>query len=308
MSISFKAAVSAACAFFFLARANAAEIRIAYPGTGTIVNAQIGLILEKTDILKKHGFDAKVRAMGTGRDTKTALVSGQVDLILTSEANFVVLLGEGYDAQALNTLGSAGRAALVVKADSKVKTLADLKGKKMATIFGTSLHQPAVTWAKEAGARLVDISQTGAMRAALEAGAMDAIVSLDPFLEDPLKEGKIRIVKESRFDLINVMSGAYAKAHREDIPKLRAAFTEAVLYMRKNKKEVNAWYSLLAKQSPESIDASSLQNRNYALGPAAPVDLSIGPAFRKRLEEVGAFLFNEKLIRNKPDVASHILP
>ena len=31
--------------------------------------------------------------MGTGRDTKTALVSGQVEMILTSEANFVVLLG-----------------------------------------------------------------------------------------------------------------------------------------------------------------------------------------------------------------------
>ena len=70
MSISFKAAVSAAFVFLFLARANAAEIRIAYPGTGTIVNAQIGLILEKTDILKKHGFEAQVRAMGTGRDTK----------------------------------------------------------------------------------------------------------------------------------------------------------------------------------------------------------------------------------------------
>src|SRR4051812_2834446 len=65
-------------------------IRIAYPSSGTIINAQVGLIFEKTKILEQNGFSATLHPLSTGREMKSALVSGAVDVILTSEANFVV--------------------------------------------------------------------------------------------------------------------------------------------------------------------------------------------------------------------------
>ncbi len=285
----------------------ATEVRIAYPATGTIVSAQIGLIFEKTDILKKHGFESKVTGMGTGRESKMALVSNQVDVILTSEANFLVLLGEGFDARAINTLGSAGRVALVVKNESPYKKLADLKGKTVGTIFGTSLHQPGVQWSKLAGGyNLVNISQTSALRTALETGAADAVISLDPFLADPLKEGQIRIIQEDHFELITVASADYVKTHGAEIAKLNDAFRDAVIYMRKNKDEVNGWFSKVSKLSPSSIDASSLYNLNYKAKPDDKVDLSISSAYIRKLENVGEFLVQEKLVKERPDVKKHI--
>ena len=129
----------------------ATPLKLAYPAEGTILSAQVGLVLAKTDLLKRHGFEAQVTGMGTGRELKTAMVSGRADVIFTSQTNFVVLLGNGFEAYALGSLGSAGHLALVVPKDSAVRSLADLKGGQIATIYGTSLHQPALEWVREAG-------------------------------------------------------------------------------------------------------------------------------------------------------------
>ena len=293
---------------FLIAGGAAAEpLRIGYPATGTIISAQIGQIFEKTGILKQNGFEASVTAMGTGKELKEAMVSGRLDVMMTSEANFVVLLGEGFDAQAMNTLGSAGRVALIVKDDSEFKRVEDLKGKTIATIFGTSMHKPAVEWAKEAGGSVININQMGALQAALETGATPAIISIDPFLYDRLQQNKIRILKEDTFTLITLVNGAFAKKNPQAIPRLRKAFVEAVRYMRAHRTEVNGWFSQMAKLEVKSIDKSSQHNKNYSAGPKDPVDLDVTPAFRKRLESLAGFLFQEKLIKSNPDISAHIL-
>src|SRR5690606_28259218 len=102
-------------------------LRLAYPASGTIISAQVGQVLEKTDILKKHGFEATVTAMGTGREMKTAITADQLDVIMTSESNFVVLRGQGFDGVAFSSLGSAGRVGLMTGVNSGINSIADLK-------------------------------------------------------------------------------------------------------------------------------------------------------------------------------------
>src|SRR6185369_9170981 len=80
------------------------RVRIAYPQAGTNISAQVGLVLENTDVLRKNGFAPELFAMSNGRDMKLALVSDKVDIIMTSEANFVVLLAEGFEAYGIASL------------------------------------------------------------------------------------------------------------------------------------------------------------------------------------------------------------
>jgi len=279
-------------------------LSIAYPAAGAIINTQVGLVLERKDFLKQHGFSGSVAAMGTGKELKVALVSGKADVILTSETNFPVLLGEGFDALAINSLGSAGRIGLLVK-NEKYKNLSDLKGKSIAAIFGTSTHQPAVEWAREAGgAETVNMASIAAMQAALESGNIDAIVSWDPYLTSSLKQKSARVLKESTFELISVASGKYAKENPGAIERVNSMLKDALLFVATHREEVNAQFSAISQLEVPVIHEASMKNSNYA-NATAP-DISISPGFVRKLTEMGTFLFDAKIVRQKPEVESRI--
>lgn len=297
---------------FILPRADAAhgiapgkKIRFAFPSSGTLISLQVGLVLQRTDILKKHGIDAEITPMALGTELKTALASNKVDAIFTSESNFIVLLGQGFECQAFASLGSGGKMALVVNADSPVKDVKDLKGKKLATIFGTSLHQPAVDWVKAAGLKpgkdvsILNLASVGAMRAALAQKEIDAIISLDPFLLEALEKTQVRVLKETDIDLIALATNEFAKGHPETLRSFKAAVAEAALYFATHKEEVNGWAATVSKISPEILDRASRANRNYQAKKAADVDLSVSRPFRRKLKRLADFLFEEKLIQSK---------
>jgi hypothetical protein len=113
-------------------------IRVAFPALGTTYNGQIGTILQSTDILKNNKLDGKVIPYGTGREMKVAMVAGKEDVMISSESVFLILVGQGFDAYGISSLGAEGKMALVVPVNSTVKEVKDLKGKKLATMFGTS--------------------------------------------------------------------------------------------------------------------------------------------------------------------------
>jgi ABC-type nitrate/sulfonate/bicarbonate transport system substrate-binding protein len=291
--------------FLFADAARATELNVAYPAEGTIINAQVGLVLEKTDILKKHGFSGRVRAMGTGRELKTALVSGHADVIFSSQTNFVVLIGSGFEGYAVSTLGEAGRLALVVKPTSPVKTLADLKGRRVGTIFGTSIHQPLLEWLKaeklERDVKVVDVASHAALQASLETGAIDAVMTWDPYLARGLNQNSYRIVKEQTFGLITIASAKVAQ-NADVLARFNAATREAMLYAAQHKKEVNGWFGKMAK-----LDDASRLNKNYEARQLAEVDLSLSPTYRARLSDEAKFLYEIKTVPRLADVPRHII-
>jgi ABC-type nitrate/sulfonate/bicarbonate transport system substrate-binding protein len=293
----------------FSASGQAEKLHLAYPAEGTILSAQVGLVFEKTDILKKHGFNAQATAMGTGKELKTALVSGKVDVIMTSETNFVVLLGNGFDCYAIHSLGSAGRMALVVPPDSKINSLEDLKGKKVATIYGTSIHQPAMEWLENAGlaseVQVVDLSSQAAMAAALKTGAVAAIMTWDPFLAQGLNKGHYRILKQRDFDLVTVASPGF-HGNADAVKRLNAATREALLYVSQHKDEVNKWFSQIARLDVKTIDDASRLNSNYSAKTLEDVNLNISPRFREQLNREARFLFAQKSLTRLPELGKFL--
>jgi ABC-type nitrate/sulfonate/bicarbonate transport system substrate-binding protein len=285
------------------------KLNFAYPAQGTVISAQIGLILEKTDILKIYGFDATVKGMGTGKELKIAMVSDQADVILTSESNFVVLRGSKYEAYAISTLGSAGRLALVVKNNGKINKLEDLKGKKIGALFGTTVHQRALEWKNKIdskGIELINLGSIGALSSALEADSIDAVMMWDPYLEDAVRSKKVKILGTSEFDLINVMSKSFADKNPKAIEKINAALVDAFYYFINHKDEVNKWYSAISQISPETLDAASKVNKNYNAKRLSDIDIKITPQSKTNLQNVSEFLFNEKVIPIKPELNAYI--
>jgi len=105
--------------------------------------------------------------------------------------------------------------ALVVPKDSAVKTVADLKGKKVALNKGSNVHYLLVKALEKQGLKITDIQPVylppADARAAFERGAVDAWVIWDPFLAAVEQQSGARLLADGR-GLVN--NYAYYLAER----------------------------------------------------------------------------------------------
>lgn len=302
----------------YLMAAESEKLRMAYPSVGTVINGQVGVVLEKTDILKKAGLDATVTSMALGKELKTALLSGNVDVILTSESNFVILAGQGFPCYAIGSLGRGGYVALVAS-DPRIQKVSDLKNKKVGTIFGISTHQPTLSWLQKANlthgkdVTLSNVTAIGALRAALAAKELDAIGSFDPWVTEGVENKTSHILKnndgtlaQEDLDLVIVTSKDYYEKHPEAVKKFKTAIAEAAFNMATNRESVNKQYSALNGLDVKIIDQASKANPNYNAKKLKDIDLSISKRFVKKLENLTEFLFAEKLIKEKININDYI--
>ncbi len=294
------------------------KIRIAYPSVGTVINGQVGVVLEKSDILKKAGLEATVTPMALGKELKTALVSGNVDVIFTSESNFVVLLGQGFPCYGVASLGRGGYVGLVAS-DPKITKVSDLKGKKVGTIFGISTHLPTISWLQKNNLNpdkdlsFQNISAIGPLRAALASKELDAAGIFDPWIEDGLASKSLHILKNDDgslarddLDLIIVVSKDYADKNPEALPKFKKALQMATLEMAQKKNEINKQYSALNGLDVKIIHQASLSNPNYNAKKSSDVDLKISNHFIEKLETLNDFMLKEKMIKDSVKIKDYI--
>jgi len=249
--------------------AEKAKIRIGYPNAGALINGQIGHILEKTDILEKNGLDAEVIGFPYWPPMQEALVAGNVDVVIASEANFVNIASK-FPCKLIATVGSAGRMAIMVREDSPAKSVKDLKGKTITTVIGTSAHYPAVKWILDAGLtpgtdiKVLHMAASEG-RAALAKGDIDAFTIWDPFVADMVQKKSARVlVSKASFLTTTMASDDFLKREPEAAVNFLTALHEAILFMAKNKELVNGWLSKTNSVAPELIDKGSQYNYNYS--------------------------------------------
>ncbi|WP_181705471.1 ABC transporter substrate-binding protein [Chthonobacter rhizosphaerae] len=107
-------------------------IRIAVLKTGT-VNWELNVIREN-GLDKKHGFTLDVVEVANNEATRIALQAGDVDVITSDWLLVARERGEGSDLTFVPFSSSVG--SVMVPGDSPIKTLADLKGKRVGVAGG----------------------------------------------------------------------------------------------------------------------------------------------------------------------------
>jgi sulfonate transport system substrate-binding protein len=132
-----------------------------------------------------------------------ALALGSVDLGATGDAPPVFAQAAGKDVVYVGAEPpKPDSSALLVKPDSPLKTLADLKGRRVALQKGSSAHFLAVQAVKRAGLAWADIQPIylppAEARAAFERGAVDAWAIWDPYYAAAEISGELRTLATSR--------------------------------------------------------------------------------------------------------------
>jgi sulfonate transport system substrate-binding protein len=201
--------------------------------------------------------------------------------------------------------GGGSPYALVVKPDSPIRSIADLKGKSVSFMKGTVLHYFVARLLDKQGLSLKDIKPvqaTGFGTGLLDKGSADAITIGEPYLTQALDAGKVRVLASGAppntpgvFYLVASDAALADPVKAKAIGDLVARAARATRWQREN---VTKAAPALAKRY--NIDAKTAE-KIIRRAPAnyTPVNDAIIAAHQ---DEADLF-FKEGLIRKKLDAS-----
>jgi sulfonate transport system substrate-binding protein len=192
-------------------------IRVGYQKYGTLVLLKARGSLEKR--LAPLHVEVKWTEFPAGPQLLEGLNVGAIDFGTAGEAPPIFAQAAGADLVYVGNEppASAGEAILVPK-DSPIKTVAELKGKKVALNKGSNVHFLLVKLLEKAGVQYKDIDAVfltpADARAAFERGSVDAWAIWEPFLAAAQRQTGARILADGNGVVSNhqffLASRAYA--------------------------------------------------------------------------------------------------
>jgi NitT/TauT family transport system substrate-binding protein len=265
------AIVVAAAAFLSAPTVEAATpVRAAesVPGQFSFVPLDVGA---KQGIFAKYGLDVTIVSFTGDAKLQEGMASNSIDIGLGGGPAMAFSAKGAAVLAVAATAGAPADIAMAVKADGPIKTIADLRGKRIAVSTVGSLtdwlgHQVPIHegW----GPKGVDVVPTGAgsaMSAALITGSIDAGITTTgaALVMEEKHEGRILTTMdkfEPRFITHVVFaSREMIKQHPDTVEAFLKGFFASVAYMREHKAESVSIAAEALHQSPAVIE------KNYDL-------------------------------------------
>lgn len=268
-------AVVAATALLMIGSAQAAEkvVRIAHQKLSTLaILRSTGQLEEK---LKTLGYKTTWTEFTAGPQLLEGLNVGAVDFGHTGEAPPIFAQAAGADLLYVgNEPESPTSEAILVKKDSAIRSVAELKGMRVALNKGSNVHYLLVRALKEAGLKYSDITVVyltpADARAAFVAGSVDAWVIWDPFRASAEATADARTLKDGSGIVANhefyLASKKFANANPEVISVIVTAVAEEGERMKANIPDVAAKFSQ-AVGIPAPILETALKRTAYGARP-----------------------------------------
>ncbi len=228
---SLVALFAAAISFGAITQAQAETLRIGYQKYGTLVLLKANGALEKR--LAAKGIDVKWTEFPGGPQLLEGLNVGSVDFGTTGETPPVFAQAAGADLLyvAFEPPAPTSEAILVPK-DSPIKSVAELKGKKVALNKGSNVHYLLVRALEEAGLKYSDIQPVylppADARAAFERGSVDAWVIWDPFQAAAEQQLQARTLVDGTGLVSNHQFYLATRSYAEQHPEVIEALVEEI--------------------------------------------------------------------------------
>lgn len=211
------------------------------------------------------GLDIRYRSFIAGRDGLEALLRREVDVAVVAETPLVLKSFERRDFVIIASLNySYANSRLVSRRDSGIRRVADLRGRRIGIIRGTSAHYFLHAQLEEQGMRREDVVEVpmppDAMASALAAGQIDAIAAFEPVASQALAalasnglditiRGRVR----ETFNYVTRAEAAPQKA--EALARLLRATERAVLWVHEHRAEAILVVAGRLKLDPRVVEA-----------------------------------------------------
>jgi len=237
--------VTAALATSAFAEDALSEYKIGYQKTGLPVVAQRQGTIEAA--LKDKGISVKWVEFQAGPPLVEALNTGSIDAGWVGDAPPIFGQSAGANLVYVAALPSNGAGeAIFVKEESPVKSVGDLKGKKVGVGKGTSSNNLLIAALEKEGLAYTDVEPVylspADASAAFASDKVDAWVVWDPFFAIAETQHHPRVLVRSS-DILHVntyfiANGDFAKAHGDVLATTVAALGEAAAWADAHRDEV----------------------------------------------------------------------
>jgi sulfonate transport system substrate-binding protein len=237
-------------------------------------------LLKSLGLLEKRLPSSKVTwvEFPAGPQLLEALALGSVDFGATGDAPPVFAQAANKD---LFYVGAEppkpDSSALLVKPESSIRALADLKGRRVALQKGSSAHFLLVQAVKKAGLQWADIQPVylppADARAAFERGAVDAWVIWDPYYAAAEIDGQVRVLATSRGLTGNNTFYLASRTLTGSEPTLRALFaalSETDAHVQANRKDTAQRFAEFAGLGLATVHRFLERRQPSPVGPLTP--------------------------------------
>ncbi|MFJ2983194.1 MULTISPECIES: aliphatic sulfonate ABC transporter substrate-binding protein [unclassified Pseudomonas] len=225
----------------------------------------VSLVLKHFGWVEKALPDSKVSwvfSQGSNRSLEY-LNSGGADFGSSASLSAVLARANGSPIKSVYVYSRAEWTALVVAKDSPLKSIEDLKGKKIAATKGTDPYLFTLRALEKAGLKKDDVEllhlQHPDGRTALEKGDVDAWAGLDPHMAaSELQAGSRLLYRNKDFNSYGVVSvtETFAKQHPQTVATVIKAYEQARHWAVAHPE---AFAKLLADESRLPLDVAKLQ-------------------------------------------------
>jgi len=233
-------------------------IRIAFPADS--VDFTPAYVAQKIGLFKKANLDVQIGIFRGGAAVQEAMKAGAADLMSYFGPAVALAVSKGAKEKfVMAVLPGAAGWSCIVKADSAVKTVKDLDGKKVGISSKASTSDMAALWmAENAGITVQQIPLGAGLAPGLRSGQVDAIVFSALTTQREVLSGRARLLvdvgKEMPPTLANgyVASQALIDKRPAELRATLAALLDAAAYMRANRQ----WTLDFLKEFAKSDDAT----------------------------------------------------
>lgn len=301
--------LSAAGALFSVAQA-ADTLRLGFmpfvPYSASLLAKQNGWVEEE---LKRAGLpDVAVQwtQFAGGPPVNEAFASGNLDIAALGDTPALVGHASGIDDRMIGLSYKGGAAqALLVRSDSKIHSVAELKGKKVATLRGGNVHELLALILAEGGLKLSDVEFINLglqdMGTALIKGDVDAALVWAPVFTRLESEGQARILRDGKGLKNNlnpiIASASLIKQHPQYVAAYLRAIDRGAQALKEHPDASAAALAPTFGLTPEqTLKAFSRSEWVPAVDAAA----------RQELKRSVTFLLDNRLMRNPLDVDQFI--
>lgn len=221
------------------------ELRIGYQKYGTLVILKARGTLEKR--LADKGIAVKWTEFPFGPPLLEAINVGSIDVGTVGESPPIFAQAAGADLVYIgNEPPAPGAEALIVPKDSPIKSVAELKGKRVAVAKGSNANFLLVKLLENAGLKYSDVEVTylapADARAAFESGHVDAWSIWDPFLAAAERQLQARALADGKGAVANHQFYLSARPYAEKHPEIVHILLEEI-------DKIDQW----GKQNPQEV-------------------------------------------------------
>lgn len=193
--------------------------------------------------------------------------------------------------------------AIVVRADSPLKSLSDLRGRKVGVAKGSGGHYLLLAALEKSGVPLreVDVAYLtpADARAAFEKGAIDAWVAWDPFFSAVQRQSGARVLADgtgiASYQRFYLASTRFAQARPDVLRAIYAALEKAGKWVKSNPREAAELLAPVWGLDVATVEQANAR-RSYEVRPVAPGSLG-------EQQRIADAFFAEKLLPRRVDTA-----